>query len=251
MAKPVVGLVGNERLIEPCFPTQFVGEWSLRAVGEFADAMPLIIPSLPELHDLGGVLDIIDGLVLTGAAANVHPTHFGVDPEPAYEPYDQGRDHVALPLITACVARGKPVFAICRGFQEMNVAFGGTLHPEIRDLPGKMNHRMPRLENGEIHPDPDVVFGDRHEITLTTGGQLSAIMGCDRMWVNSLHGQGILEPGDRVITEAVADDGTIEAIRIDQAAEFAMAVQWHAEYEPGKNPMNRRLFTEFGAALRG
>ncbi|MEM9043740.1 MAG: gamma-glutamyl-gamma-aminobutyrate hydrolase family protein [Pseudomonadota bacterium] len=250
MPKPVVGLVGNDRFIEPCFPAQSIGEWSLRAVGEFSDALPLMIPSIPDLHDLGGFLDVIDGLVLTGAAANVHPTLFGTEPEPAYEPYDLGRDEVALPLIKACVELGKPVFGVCRGFQEINVAFGGTLHPEIREIPGKMNHRMPRLENGEIHPDPDVVFGDRHEIMLTSGGQLARIMECERMWVNSLHGQGILEPGERVITEAVADDGTIEAIRIDDAPGFAMAVQWHAEYEPGKNPMNRRLFTEFGMALR-
>ena len=99
----------------------------------------------------------------------------------------------------------KPVFGICRGLQEMNVAFGGSLHPEIRELPGRMNHRMPRLENGEIHPDPKVIFADRHEVRLTPGGAFAKILGCETIRVNSLHGQGILEPGERVVVEGVAD----------------------------------------------
>src|SRR6185312_8878880 len=128
------------------------------------------------------------------------------------------RDEVALKLSEACVARGIPLFGICRGLQEMNVAFGGSLHPEIRELPGRMNHRMPRLENGEIHPDPTVVFADRHEVRLTPGGVFARLFGRDTIKVNSLHGQGVLELGSRVISEGVAEDGTIEAIRIDGAA---------------------------------
>jgi putative glutamine amidotransferase len=131
----------------------------------------------------------------------------------------------------------------------MNVAFGGSLHPEIRELPGRMNHRMPRLENGEIHPDPKIVFADRHEVTLTPGGAFATILGRETIRVNSLHGQGILEPGRRVVVEGVADDGTIEAIRIADAAGFALGVQWHAEYDPQRNPVNRALFQAFGKAL--
>ncbi|MEM7237700.1 MAG: gamma-glutamyl-gamma-aminobutyrate hydrolase family protein [Pseudomonadota bacterium] len=249
--RPVVGLVGNERVLDPCFPVQFVSEWSLRAVGEVADATPLIVPGIPALHDIGGLLDLIDGLVVTGAAANVHPSLYGTAPEPAYEPYDEGRDGIALPLIRACVDLGKPVFGICRGFQEMNVAFGGTLHPEIRDLPGRMNHRMPRLETGEIHPDPEVIFADRHDVHLTTGGHLAGLMGVPTITVNSLHGQGILTPGTRVVTEGIADDGTIEVVRIEGAQSFAIGVQWHAEYDPQTNPVNGALFRAYGAALRG
>jgi putative glutamine amidotransferase len=156
---------------------------------------------------------------------------------------------MALALIEACVARGVPLFGICRGFQEMNVAFGGSLHPEIRDLPGRMNHRMPRLENGEIHPDPQVVFADRHEVRLVADGVFARLLGGESIRVNSLHGQGILEPGKRIVVEGIAEDGTIEAIRIADAPAFALGVQWHAEYDPQHNPINRALFQAFGAAL--
>jgi putative glutamine amidotransferase len=112
-----------------------------------------------------------------------------------------------------------------------------------------MNHRMPRLENGEIHPDPNVVFADRHDVSLVPGGAFAQILGCDKIRVNSLHGQGILQPGDRVVIEGTAEDGTIEAIRIGGATGFALGVQWHAEYDPQINPVNRALFEAFGQAL--
>jgi putative glutamine amidotransferase len=141
------------------------------------------------------------------------------------------------------------VFGICRGFQEMSVAFGCSLHPEIRELPGRINHRMPRLENGEIHPDPLVIFADRHDVKLTPGGAFAKILGCETIRVNSLHGQGIDVLCNRIVVEGVADDGTIEAIRVADAPGFALGVQWHAEYDPQKNPVNRKLFEAFGAAL--
>jgi putative glutamine amidotransferase len=156
---------------------------------------------------------------------------------------------LALALIEACVARGVPLLGICRGFQEMNVAFGGSLHPEIRELPGRMNHRMFRLETGEIHPDPNVVFADRYEVTMVPGGVFARMFGRETIRVNSLHGQGILEPGERVLVEGVAEDGTIEALRIADAPGFALGVQWHAEYDAQNNPINRALFQAFGAAL--
>ncbi len=132
----------------------------------------------------------------------------------------------------------------------MNVAFGGTLHPEIRELPGRMNHRMPRLETGEIHPDPEVVFADRHEVRLVSGGAFARIFERDAIRVNSLHGQGILDLGGRVVAEGIAEDGTIEAIRIEGAPGFALGVQWHAEYDPQTNGVNRALFEAFGRAVR-
>jgi putative glutamine amidotransferase len=112
-----------------------------------------------------------------------------------------------------------------------------------------MNHRMPRLETGEIHPDQTVVFADRHDVTLVPGGAFARILGFETIRVNSLHGQGILEPGKRVVVEGVAEDGTIEAIRIADAPGFALGVQWHAEYEAQHNWVNRTLFQAFGAAL--
>src|SRR5882672_6741978 len=204
----------------------------------------------PDITDIGALLDAVDGVVLTGARANVHPTRFRTEPDPRHEPYDLLRDDLALALSEACVDRGIPLFGICRGLQEMNVAFGGSLHPEIRELPGRMNHRMPRLETGEIHPDPDVVFADRHDVSLVPGGAFARLLGCETIRVNSLHGQGILEPGGRVVVEGVAEDGTIEAIRIADAPGFALGVQWHAEYDPQKNPINRALFeADYDAAV--
>ena len=250
MKKPVVGVIGNAQMINDRFNVQIVGQRNLRAVAEVAGALPLMFPGIPDVTDIDSLLGAVDGIVLTGARANVHPTHFGVEPHPKHEPYDEERDAVALPLVRAAVDRGVPLFGICRGLQEMNVAFGGTLHPEIRELPGRMNHRMPRLENGEIHPDPTVVFADRHDVRLASDGVFARILGCETIRVNSLHGQGILAPGERIVVEGVAEDGTIEAISVAGAPSFALGVQWHAEYDPQSNPINRALFEAFGEALR-
>lgn len=249
MTKPVVGVIGNAHVVNDRHNVQLVGQRNLRAIAEVAGALPLMFAGTPDITDVEALLEAVDGILLTGARANVHPTHFGVEPDPRHEPYDHDRDAMALGLIRACVDRGVPLFGICRGFQEMNVAFGGSLHPEIRDLPGRMNHRMPRLENGEVHPDPEVVFADRHEVRLAAEGSLARLLGCETIRVNSLHGQGILEPGGRIVIEGVAEDGTIEAIRIADAPSFALGVQWHAEYDPQSNPINRALFQAFGAAL--
>ncbi|MEA2930385.1 MAG: putative glutamine amidotransferase [Hyphomicrobiales bacterium] len=247
--KPVVGVIGNAHRVENRFATQMVGERNLRAVADATGALPLMFAGTPEITDVGALLDAVDGILLTGARANVHPTRFGLEAHPKHEPYDNDRDALALALVEACVDRGVPLFGICRGVQEMAVAFGCSLHPEIRELPGRMNHRMPRLENGEIHPDPTVVFADRHEVKLVPDGAFAKILGSDTIRVNSLHGQGIDQPGKRVIVEGVAEDGTIEAIRIADAPGFALGVQWHAEYDPQRNPVNRKLFEAFGKAL--
>lgn len=249
MSKPVVGVIGNAYLVDNRFTVQIVGEKNLRAIAEVTGALPLMFAGAPEITDTNALLSVVDGILLTGARANVHPTRFGTEAHARHEPYDERRDAVALALIDACVARSIPIFGICRGFQEMNVAFGGSLHPEIRELPGRKNHRMTRLETGEIHPDPEVVFADRHDVTLVPGGTFARLLGCEHIRVNSLHGQGILVPGERIVIEGVAEDGTPEAIRIADAPGFALGVQWHAEYDPQRNPINRALFQAFGAAL--
>ena len=231
------------------FAVQQVGERNLRAVVDVAGALPLMFAGTPDITDIDALLEVVDGVLLTGGRANVHPSRFGAEPHPKHEPYDLRRDALALTLVEVCVARGVPLLGICRGFQEMNVAFGGSLHPEIRELPGRVNHRMPRLATGEIHPDHDVVFGDRHDVRLTPGGIFARLLGQETIRVNSLHGQGILEPGERIVVEGVADDGTIEAIRIADAPGFALGVQWHAEYDPQRNPINRALFQAFGEAV--
>ncbi len=248
-SKPVVGVIGNAQVINDRHNVQLVGQRNLRAIAEVAGALPLMFAGSPDITDIDALLGAVDGILLTGARANVHPTRFGVPPDPKHEPYDQDRDAMALALIEACVARAIPIFGICRGLQEMNVAFGGTLHPEIREIPGRMNHRMPRLENGEIHPDPEVVFADRHDVDLAKDGVFARLLGRERIRVNSLHGQGIETPGQRVTVEGIAEDGTIEAISIAEAPGFALGVQWHAEYDPQINPINRTLFEAFGKAL--
>src|SRR5229473_2496272 len=249
MKRPVVGVIGTAYRIEDRFATQLVGERNLRAVAEVSGALPLMFAGTRDITDVGALLDAVDGVVLTGARANVHPTHFRAEPDARHEPYDLRRDDLALALSEVCVARGIPLFGICRGLQEMNVAFGGSLHPEIRELPGRMNHRMPRLPNGEIHPDLEVIFADRHDVRLTPGGVFAKLLGAETIRVNSLHGQGILEPGKRIVVEGIAEDDTIEAIAIAEAPGFALGVQWHAEYEPQRSAVNRTLFEAFGAAV--
>ena len=228
---------------------QRVGERNLKAVADVVSALPLIFAGDPAITDVEALLDTVDGVLLTGARANVHPNHFGVEEHPSYEPYDRRCDAVALQLVRLCVERGVPLFGVCRGFQEMNAAFGGSLHPEIRELPGRMSHRMPRLPTGEIHPDQEVVYGERHEVRLVPGGVFATLLGRESVRVNSLHGQGILERGRRVVVEGVAEDGAIEAICIADAPGFALGVQWHAEYDPQRKAVNRALFQAFGAAV--
>jgi len=250
MRKAVVGVIGTARTVEGRHAVQACGERNLRAVADCIGALPLMFPGMPDICDIPAMLEVIDGVLLTGGRANVHPTHFGFEPHPRHEPYDERRDAVALAVTRACVEQGVPIFGICRGLQEMGVAYGSTLHPEIRELPGRINHRMPRLENGEPHPDPAVVFADRHDVHLTPGGYFERLYGRDTIRVNSLHGQGILDAGPRIVIEGLAEDGTIEAIRIADAPAFAVGVQWHAEHDPCANAVNRVVFEAFGAAVK-
>ena len=244
MRRKTVGVIGNALTIGPGAPGQRASFRYIDAVAGIAGAVPLIIPGMPETQDIGHLVEILDGVVLTGARPNVHPRLYGVAPSAAYEPYDQGRDAVALPLIRAAVAAGVALFGICRGFQEINVAFGGTLHPEIRDLAGRMNHRMPPGET-----DPEVIYRPRQRVWLTPGGRLAALLGREEVMVNSLHGQGLLAEAGRITVEGWAGDGTPEALVVADAPGFALGVQWHAEYDAGADPVNRALFEAFGAAL--
>ncbi len=199
MKRPVIGVIASAFQVENRHVAQRVGERNLQAIVDVTGALPLMFAGCPDLTDVAALLDAVDGVLLTGARANVHPTRFGVEPHARHEPYDERRDAVALAVSEACVKRGVPLLGICRGFQEMGVAFGSTLHPEIRELPGRVNHRMPRLPNGEPHPDHAVIFEDRHEVKLVAGGAFAKLFGKDVIRVNSLHGQGILEPGQRVV----------------------------------------------------
>ena len=245
MTRPLIGITAFRHILEERFPTHICGAANPRAVSEVAGGVPLIVPGEPEAYDIAQLVDLLDGLVLTGARPNVHPSHYGEEETEGHGPFDRGRDDLFLPMTRAMVAAGKPVFGICRGIQEMNVAFGGTLHPEVGGLEGRLNHRMPRDEM-----DLDVIFRRRHRVTFREGGAFHRLLGVTETVTNSLHGQAIWTPGPRVLVEGTAEDGTVEAIAIEGATSFALGVQWHAEYEPIADPVSRALFEAFGNAAR-
>ena len=204
----------------------------------------MIIPSDPSLVSVEELLEVCDGFLLTGGRPNVHPEEYGECETAAHGTFDRARDAVALGLVRACVERGQPFFGVCRGFQEVNVAMGGTLYPEIRDLPGRMNHRMP--PDGTMEEK----FELRHDVTFTQGGVFHEVLGKPKVRTNTLHGQGIKVAGPRVIIDGFAEDGTPEAIYIKDAPGFTLAVQWHPEWDAKNDPVSRPLFERFGAAAR-
>lgn len=244
MARPVIGIVGSSYLINGEYPAHAVVKMNSAAVAQVCDCLPLIIPTDPDLVSVEELMDVCDGFLFTGGRQNVHPEEYGHIPTPAHGDFDRGRDRVALPLIRACVARGQPVLGICRGFQEIAVAMGASLHPEIRDLPGRDNHRMP--------PDGTLAekFALRHYVTLQEGGVFHRMWGETQVLTNTLHGQGILEPGERIVIEGHAPDGTPEAIFVKDAPGFTLAVQWHPEWQADQDPVSRPLFEAFGQAVR-
>jgi putative glutamine amidotransferase len=243
MTKPVIGIIGNAHLINDEYPVQAVGVHNIEAVAELTGAVPLIVPAIPRVGAVADLIAACDGFVFTGGRPNIHPSHYGHEPTEKHGTFDPDRDAVTLPLIRECVARGVPVFGICRGFQEFNVAFGGTLHPEIRELPGRMNHRMP--PDGTLEQK----FAYRHKVRLSPCGRFRQILGAPEVVVNSLHGQGILDQGRRIVVEGLAEDDTPEAIVVEDAPGFALAVQWHPEWNASADPVSRPLFQALGAAV--
>lgn len=214
------------------------------AIANVSNAVPLIIPTSPEFVRVESIAEICDGFLFTGGKPNVHPEEYGEEITEAHGDFDRNRDRVVLPLIRFCVERGQPVLGVCRGFQEFNVAYGGTLHPEIRELPGRMNHRMP--PDGTL----DEKFALRHKVDFRKGSIFSEILGAQSVMVNSLHGQGIKQAGERIQVEGKAPDGTEEALLVRDATGFALAVQWHPEYQAATDPVSQPLFSAFGDALR-
>ena len=241
--RPVVGIITNKHLINDEYEVHATGSMNANAISEVCDAVPVQILGNPRLAEIGELLEICDGFLLTGGRPNVHPEEYGHEPTDAHGDFDRDRDAVALELVRACVATGQPILGVCRGFQEFNVAMGGTLHPEIRELPGRMNHRMP--PDGTLEEK----FELRHWVEFTPGGPFARMMGADRVHTNTLHGQGIEEPAARIVIDGRAEDTTAEAIYVDGAPGFAKAVQWHPEWNAAKDPVSYKLFSAFGAAL--
>jgi putative glutamine amidotransferase len=208
-----------------------------------AGGLPLIVPAA-RAHEVDELLDRADGVFLTGSPSNVHPSHFDETVHDESLPLDPRRDEWTLALIPRALERGVPLFAICRGFQEANVALGGSLHQAVHEQEGLLDHRSD-------DEDPlDVQYGPIHPVEVVPGGLLERLVGVPRFEVNSLHGQGIkrLAPGLRI--EATAPDGVIEAFTLPSAPGFNLGVQWHPEWQAADNPVSMRLLRAFGAACR-
>ncbi|SDY90691.1 putative glutamine amidotransferase [Jannaschia faecimaris] len=242
--RPIVGIISNHHLLNDQYPCHFNGSMNTDAISHVAGAMPLTFPADPSVLEIDELLEVFDGFLFTGGRPNVHPEEYGEAETEAHGTFDRNRDRVALPLIRAAVERGQPILGICRGFQEVAVAFGSTLHPEIRELPGRNNHRMP--------PDGSVEekFALRHPVRFTEGGPFANLMGSGVVQTNTLHGQGIMQAGPRVRIDGWAPDDTPEALWIEDAPGFALAVQWHPEYNAIQDPVSRPLFEAFGDACR-
>jgi putative glutamine amidotransferase len=243
---PLVGVPACVRDVDGQ-PFHTVGDKYVRALAVSAGVAPLMIPSLGEdLVDLRRLVRSLDGLMMTGSPSNVHPSHYGLDETPEAEPFDRARDATSLALIRIALEEGVPLLAICRGFQELNVALGGTLHARVHELAGRQDHRRPQ------HPELDVQYGPAHPVKLRAGGpfaELAARAGIEGpLMVNSLHWQGLDRVAERLVVEAEAEDGTPEAVSLRGARAFALGVQWHPEYKAWENPFSRVLFEAFGRA---
>jgi putative glutamine amidotransferase len=242
-ATPLVGIPADRRQLDP-HPFHVVGEKYITAIRDGADALPFLIPALGNTIDAEAVLQRLDGILLTGSPSNVEPHHYNGEPSNPGTLHDPHRDETTLPLIELALEKGVPLFAVCRGFQELNVVLGGTLHQNVHEVEGYRSHK----ENPD---DPlDVQYGPSHEVHLVEGGLLRNLAGTDTVTVNSVHSQGVARLADGVSVEAVADDGLIEGFRVDGAKNFALAVQWHPEWKVTEDSFSMAIFKAFGDACR-
>ena len=241
--KPIIGVPACRKGIDGQ-PFHVVGEKYLQALIDGSDAIPLIIPVMAEHLDIDDLLAQVDGVFLTGSVSNVEPHHYEGEPSEPGTLHDPQRDAATLPLTRRALQAGVPIMAVCRGFQEVVVALGGTLHQKVHDVPGYHNHR-------EIPDDPlEVQYGPSHPVNLVEGGVLHGL-GCGgSVAVNSLHSQGVAKLPNGVTVEAVADDGLIEAFTVNGVPGFSMAVQWHPEWRTTENEFSMAIFKAFGDACR-
>jgi putative glutamine amidotransferase len=242
-ARPVVGITADRRLVDP-HQFHLVGEKYITAITDGADALPFILPSLGDGIDLHDAIRHLDGIFFTGSPSNVEPHHYGGEASLPGTWHDPERDQTALPLIDIAMQAGVPLLAVCRGFQELNVVLGGTLHQLVHDVEGYHDHREDKSAT------LDDQYGPSHEVTLVEGGMLRKMAGQDVVMVNSLHSQAVAKLADGVTVEAIADDGLIEGFRVDDAAAFALAVQWHPEWQVTESEFSMKIFKAFGDACR-
>ncbi|HEY4943829.1 MAG TPA: gamma-glutamyl-gamma-aminobutyrate hydrolase family protein [Rhizomicrobium sp.] len=241
---PIVGFPCDRRMLGQ-HPFHVVGEKYIAAVREGSDALPFLIPVLEPPLTPRDILENVDGLLFTGSPSNVAPKLYGgPDPRPGVM-QDEHRDATALPLLTCAIEMGRPVLCICRGFQELNVALGGTLHQHVQEVPGRRDHREPK------DVPLDEMYGPAHDVLVAEGGLFAKLVRERTFAVNSLHSQGIDRLADSLRAEAVAPDGQIEAVSMPEAKGFVFAMQWHPEWAYAENPVSRAIFAAFGEALRG
>ncbi len=242
--QPIIGIPACVKQVDG-LPFHAVGEKYITAVAYAAGGLPWVIPSLGGFYDIPDLVSRLDGLFVTGSRSNVEPHHYGRSLERAESPRDPARDATTLPLIQEALAQGLPLFAVCRGLQELNVALGGTLHQQVHLVEGKLDHRTP----------PDLAYeeayGPRHPVSIQPGGVLHRLLDRETVEVNSLHWQAIDRLADGLLVEAVAPDGVIEAVSVAGARGFVLGVQWHPEYRATENPVSMAMFRAFAEAARG
>lgn len=243
--RPLIGIsCCSQQLGVFAMPKHAASDTYVRATDQVVQGVPVLIPASPTAADATTLLDRLDGIILTGSASNVQPSLYGGPPHPEGVREDPARDAATLPLIRAAVARGVPVLAICRGFQELNVALGGSLHQRLQDLPGRFDHSTP------LQPNPRVRTGKAHAVRVVPGSWLHRLAGATQIAVNSLHNQGIDRVAPGRVAEGFALDGTVEAVRAVNAPGFAVGVQWHPEYDFAADALSRRIFESFAEAVR-
>jgi len=238
-----VGIVSDHRMVGR-HPFHMAGEKYIAAMRDGAGLLPLLVPVLREPLAAGDVLDTLDGLLFTGSPSNVAPGLYGGPAPREGVLQDRNRDATALPLLKAAIERGTPTLCICRGFQELNVAFGGTLHQHVQEVEGRIDHREDK------DADLEVQYGPAHPVEVSEGGVLSKIVRERTFAVNSLHSQGIDRLAPPLHADATAPDGQIEAVSMPAAKGFLLGVQWHPEWHWAENPVSREIFAAFGQAVR-
>ena len=242
-SRPIIGVPACRRMLDE-HPFHMAGEKYLQALIDGADALPLVIPSLVEDLDVDAVLAKVDGILLTGSHSNVEPQHYDGEASAPGTLHDAHRDALTLPLARLALDTGVPLLALCRGFQELNVVLGGTLHQNLAEVGDFQNH------NEDSNDPLDVQYGPSHPVNIVEGGLLHELLGESTAMVNSLHKQGVRRLADGVSVEALADDGLVEGFRVDDVPGFALAVQWHPEWKAMENELSMKIFKAFGDACR-
>jgi putative glutamine amidotransferase len=243
MPAPIIAIPADTRELDGynwhATPHQYVN-----AVVKGTGATAIVVPALESGNDIESILDRVDGVLVSGSRSNVYPELYGKPVNEADGPFDRARDTTSMELIRRAIDRGIPLLAICRGIQELNVALGGTLETEIQEQPGKWDHRRPDV------PERDRMYAIRQSVHVKEGSCMASILGTGEFQVNSLHRQAIGKAAPRLAIEAVADDGTIEAVNVIDAKNFAVGVQWHPEYWVESDETSARLFKSFGEAVK-